>query len=660
MDKSLRRRVTLLFTIFMLVFFGVVAKLIWTIVIEGDELRAAVQEDKIVEAKLQADRGRIYERKGQLLAYTDTRYKISIRVKASDDIYKSPIRDIVEDIAPLVEMSESEIYTILENRGESKSVFIKYVEDRKVADKIRFTFHQQLGVDPEIERKYPNGKLASDILGMTKYSDDFRSVSGILGIEKEYNEELEGEDGYYRAEVDQNQIELVYTDPVNIAPVSGHDIYLTIDGVLQYHLEQALLDVFQEQDAISAHGLILNVKTGEVIAMASVPDFNPESRTLNIEDFDVYGERARLTENEILSRVPANDWIQYSYELGSPIKLLTAAIALENDLYTLETMFPDENAIKVGDRLIKSWYYPRMYRNLDLKESISISHNPAFVRMGLALGAETMYNYFDDFGLYSRTNIDLPGEVLGSFFDREGMENEVQLATTTFGQGNAYTPIQVAMALATLVNDGKLMEPHVVKAIKAEDGSVVYEAEPTVVRNVISPITSQQIREAMTYTVETGSGGAAKIDGLTVGGKTGTAQKPNPSGGYYDQKVVASFVAVAPMEDPEFLVYIIVDEPTESLFGSQVCGPVAKTVMEDVAEFYDLYSYDTDLEEYPVPSVVGLTVEEAKEVLEEEGFYGKVLALKEYDDDAIVSVQYPNAGSLRVHGKAILLELNID
>lgn len=660
MDKSLRRRVTLLFTIFMLIFFGVVAKLIWTIVIEGDELRAAVQEDKIMEDKILSDRGRIYERKGQLLAYNDTRYKISINIKDIQDFHESPIKEIVADIAPLVEMSENEIYNILEeNRGED-SAFITYVHDRKVADKLTFTFHQKLWVDAEVERKYPNGKLASDVLGMTRYDNVTKKIFGVYGIEAKFEEDLEGEDGYYRAEVDQNRIELVYTDPVNIQPVRGHDVYLTIDGVLQYHLEQALLDVFIEQDAISAHGLILNVKTGEIIAMASVPDFNPESRTINIEDFSVYGERAEMTNEEITSRIPANDWVQYSYELGSPIKLLTAAIALENDLYTLETMFPDENAIKVGDRLIKSWYYPRMYRNLDLKESISISHNPAFVRMGLALGAETMYNYFDDFGLYSRTNIDLPGEVLGSFFDREGMENEVQLATTTFGQGNAYTPIQVAMALATLVNDGKLMEPHVVKAIKAEDGSVIYEAVPTVVRNVISPITSQQIREAMTYTVETGSGGAAKIDGLTVGGKTGTAQKPNPSGGYYDQKVVASFVAVAPMEDPEFLVYIIVDEPTESLFGSQVCGPVAKTVMEDVAEFYDLYSYDTDLEEYPVPSVVGLTVEEAKKVLEEEGFYGKVLALKEYDDDAIISVQYPNAGSKRVHGKAILLELNID
>ncbi|MBN2795483.1 MAG: PASTA domain-containing protein [Clostridia bacterium] len=661
MDQLLRRRVLMILSIFLLIFMAVIGKLIWTLVFEGEDLRAVVQADKNYEAIIPSKRGSIFERKGQLLAYEDTHYKISIRINDGDDIYSDKIKAIVRDIAPLLEMSESEINEILANRSvNNRSVFIKYVEDRKIADKLRFTFHEQLGVDSVIERKYPNGYLASDILGYTLFSSELGKDYGQIGIEYMYERDLQGDDGFYRAEVDRNKIELVYSDPVLMPARDGDNIYLTIDGVLQYHLEEALKQVFIEQDAVAAHGLILNVKTGEILAMASFPNFNPETRALNLADEEAYVQRTEQKVDEINYYVFKNDWIQSVYDLGSPVKLLTAAIALENDLYTLDTKFQDRNMIIINGQPIKAWYYPRMIRDMDLREAIAQSSNPAFVEMGLKMGGDMFYDYFNDFGLYDITNIDLPFEIKGISFSREALENDINLANATFGQGSTYTPLQLAMALGSLVNDGNLMEPHVVKSIVTSSGETVYEAKPTVVRNVVSSITSQQIREAMRYTVENGSGSSAQIEGLSVGGKTGTAQKLAPDKTYYEDRAIASFVAVAPMEDPEYLVYILVDDPIENIFGSQVCGPIAKSVMEDVADMYDLYHYDSDTEMIVVPNVVGLTVKEAMEVLEKEGLYGKVQASRAYSEENIITVQYPAAESLKPKGKAILLEVTLD
>lgn len=665
MDKQIRNRIVLIFVIVILIFTGIIAKLAWINIVEGEKLREVVKAEKKHTETISAIRGRIFDRNGVLLAQSQYRYKITIDLKRFNNLsalntYEN-IDGFLQEMSALTGMSEEEIRQVMVDAiGENKrSIFLTYIEDRKVAQKLTLMNFRYglLWIDKQEERKYPNGTMASDVLGMVQYISD-SEIKGQMGVEYALNSQLTGIDGYYRAEVDSNNIELVHSTPEYLEPQNGNDVYLTIDSVIQYKVEKAIKKGFENEQALAVHGLVMDVKTGEILAMASYPNFNPETRKYALEDEELYAEQASITTNDIGSYILKNDFIQSAYELGSPVKLLTAAIALEYDYYTLDSKFKDMNVYMVDGTPIRCWYYPHLHKNMTLKKSIADSHNPAFVEMGLKMGVDLMYDSFSDFGLYDKTGINLPGETRNIPFTREQLKkSNVNLATTTFGQGGTYTPLQLVMALSSVVN-GDLMKPHIIKRIQQEDGVLVNETKPEIVRKVISEVTAQQIQEAMEYTVTDGSGKNININGLRIGAKTGTAQKINPTTNtYYEDRVMASFVAVAPIDDPEILIYILVDDPQVNLHGSDSAAPIAREIMEDVAHELNLYNMEDVVLDIEVPNVMGMTVKKARETLEEIGLYGSIRATDEYSDDSIVTKQIPNPGSKRAKGQSILMEV---
>lgn len=466
-----------------------------------------------------------------------------------------------------------------------------------------------------------------------------------------------GRDGWVETQSDSGDRELVYAERTEVPPEDGSDVYLTIDAVIQHYVEQALEAAFMEYQPKAAHAMIMDVNTGEILAMGSYPTFNPVDMSLvGMPEERMEGLTLEEQSTLVLS-VWNNDMVQSVYELGSTLKLMTAAIALEESVATPDTVFNEGNNIQVADRNIKCWKYPQSHGIETLTEAVGNSCNPVFVRLGQMIGKDRFYEYYTNFGLKEPTGIDLPAEAYPLTFPYERV-GETELATMTFGHGVSQTPIQVATAVSAIVNGGYLLEPHIVKRIVAEDGEVLYEAEREVKRQVISEITSQQMRTIMEYVVTDASGSAVQIPGYRIGGKTGTSEKV-VNGEYSGDKAIASFVAVAPIDDPQILVYVVVDEPQDEIYGSKVAGPLTRNILVDTLDYLEIEKdMNVGIEYYEVPDVIGMNLELARETITQAGMEVKVVTDKTYTDMDLVINQYPKGGSLRPVGSLILLEIN--
>lgn len=645
MESNIRNRITLLFFLMIGIMVIVVGRLAWINIYEGEVLRAEVEKEKDFQKIILPERGNILDRNGEVLAFSETEYMITINRK---DIDVKSLKYIVEEMAKIIPLSIDEINTILlEADATDEYVEIIRIRDRQMAQNLSNTYIQRIWVDEELVRTYPNGTLAANVLGYV------RENHGVYGLEAKYDLDLSGTEGLYMTETDGNKIELLYSDPVEIPVQNGLTITTTIDYIVQRHLEDALMTGFELHNPKAVHGVVMNVNTGEVLGMASYPTFDPTTNKLVGYDQEYLDS---LTEEEFTNLhfyTWKNRVVSDAYELGSTIKLITAAVALETGMFTPESTFNEGNSIQVADRLIKCWYYPNSHGLETLTEAVANSCNPVFVKIGQAVGEEVLYKYFTDFGLHDTTGIDLPSEVKGIHLslDRIG---PTELATMTFGHGSTQSIIQVANSVAAVVNGGYLLEPHVIKSIQNDSGNVLYESSRNVTKQVISEITSQQMREIMEFVVDGGSGSAVRTNGVRVGAKTGTSEKV-VNGEYSSDKAIASFLAVAPIDDPEILIYIVVDEPQDDIYGSKVAGPIANDVLQELVEYLGFTRVNEDEALYVVPNVVGLTYGEMAEVLGESEFTWSVEG--DYTEESIIKTQYPLPGSEVVKGTRILLQI---
>lgn len=590
-----RRRLLLLLTLLCLLFAALAVRLAYVQIGKGAELSAKAEDSWRRNIPYSAKRGEIADRNGSVLAYnitTPTVMAIPVQVKTPETTARS--------LAPLLGMSEE---TVLKAITKKQSIVRLQPGGRKItmekAQQIRDLALPGIVVAEDNKRYYPYGGLAAHILGFTGGYNQ-----GLTGVESKYESELSGMNGSVSYLSDAGGRLMPGSSEKYAAPKDGLNLTLTIDKSIQSIMERELDQAMARLQANSALSIAMNPKTGEILAMAARPGYDPAE----------YQE----VEAEVYNR---NLPIWMTYEPGSTFKIITLAAALEEKKVSLlHERFFDPGFVKVGGATLRCWKKGG-HGSQTFLQVVENSCNPGFVALGQRLGKETLFKYIRDFGFGTKTGIDLGGEENGILFKLSRV-GPVELATTSFGQGVSVTPIQQIAAVSAAINGGKLYKPYVAKSWTNPDtGEVVYTNEPEMVRQVISENTSKQVREALESVVANGTGGNAFIDGYRVGGKTGTAQKVI-NGRYSQNEHIVSFIGFAPADDPQIVVYTAVDNPQGIQFGGVVAAPIVRNIMKDALEYMKIpprkdqvakkYKYG-ETPVVTVPDLIGHTAQEIYE-----------------------------------------------
>ncbi len=578
-----------------LLFAALAVRLAYVQIGKGAELSAKAEDSWRRNIPYSAKRGEIADRNGSVLAYnitTPTVMAIPVQVKTPETTARS--------LAPLIGMSEE---AVLKTITKKQSIVRLQPGGRKItmekAQQIRDLALPGIVVAEDNKRYYPYGGLAAHILGFTGGYNQ-----GLTGVESKYDSELNGMGGSVSYLSDAGGRLMPGSSEKYVEPKDGLNLTLTIDKSIQSIMERELDQAMAKLQANSALSIAMNPKTGEILAMAARPGYDPAQ--YQEVDADVYNRNLPI-------------WM--TYEPGSTFKIITLSAALEENKVDLKNeRFFDPGFAKVGGATLRCWKRGG-HGSQTFLQVVENSCNPGFVALGQRLGKEALFKYIKDFGFGTKTGIDLGGEENGILFKLPRV-GPVELATTSFGQGVSVTPIQQITAVSAAINGGKLYKPYVAKSWTNPDtGEVVSTNAPQLVRQVISENTSKQVREALESVVANGTGGNAFIDGYRVGGKTGTAQKVI-NGRYSQNEHIVSFIGFAPADDPQIVVYTAVDNPQGIQFGGVVAAPIVRNIMKDALEYMQIpprqdqvakkYKYG-ETPVVTVPDLVGHTAQEIYE-----------------------------------------------
>lgn len=589
---TVRRRLYLSMIIGSMLFMALIGRLGYVQLGIGEQLSAKAEDSWRRNIPFAAKRGEIQDRNGVQLAYDISSPTVMAVPAQITDAAKS-----ARLLAAKLGMSEDKLLEML-----SKHQLIVKIqpEGRKIstekADEIRQLHLPGIFVAEDHKRYYPYGSLAAHVLGFTGIDSQ-----GLTGVELKYDEYLKGISGSVSFLADAAGRQMPGSMDQYAEPRNGLHLQLTIDKNIQTIMEREMDQAVLHYQPKSVIGIAMDPQTGEILAMASRPTFEPG----NYKQYasDIYNRNLPI-------------WM--TYEPGSTFKIITLAAALEEKKVDLHNdRFFDKGSIEVAGATLRCWKKGG-HGDQTFLQVVENSCNPGFVVLGQRLGKETLFDYINQFGFGRKTGIDLAGEATGIMF-KESQVGPVELATTAFGQGVSVTPIQQVAAVSAAVNGGKLFEPHVAKAwIHPETGEPVHEVKPKLVRQVISEETSKQVREALESVVAHGTGRNAYIDGYRVGGKTGTAQKAS-GGRYLSDEHIVSFIGFAPADDPKIVVYIAVDDPQGIQFGGLVAAPIVRNIMDDALRYLEIEprkeqvvkKYRPEFGEMPhmeVPDLIGMTV----------------------------------------------------
>lgn len=504
-------------------------------------------------------------------------------------------------------------------------------------------------------RDYPYGQFASHIIGHVS-----KDNHGLSGIESYLDKELRGvygrriivRDGANRAVPDS---EIRFNEPID-----GYEVTLTIDEVIQRYVEKATNQALVDNNAVSVTSIVMNPKTGEILAMASKPDFNPnEPQKILFDELQKQYNNAKTQEERsaVISNMWRNPSVNNVYEPGSTFKVITAATALEKNLVRSDEAFYDSGSVVVHDRTIKNWTSVP-YGRVDFRKATVESINTVFVEVGKRIGGPEFLKYIHAFGFGEKTGIEIPGEATGIIYSEKNLR-PVELANVSFGQGIAVTPIQMVTAASVIANDGKLIRPTLIKEIRTTDGDIVKRNEIEVVKNPISADTANKVMDIMESVGQAAV--RAQIDGYRVAGKSGTAQKP--INGKYGGAYIGSFVGIVPVEDPQLVVMTIVDQPrTGTIYGGAIAAPVVKNIMEYSLRYLGI-NPDGVEEEYEkqkitIPEIRNLSVKEASKLLDSKNLkYRSATTAVPVEDNQIVLDCFPKPGEKIAQGSEIILYL---
>lgn len=623
---SNKKRLKIALWFMMVLLLLLIARLVKVMVIDSEELenRAASQQTR--NTTLSATRGKILDSTGVVLARNATAYKVVIWPSSIKDDEKERV---AKELSSLLDMDYAKVLEKV-NANKQEIVLARQVE-RETVDKIE-SMKLGIGVGTAIDTKryYSSGSLFSQLLGFTNIDGE-----GQAGLEQKYEKYLAGKNGRMVTETDGKQNPLPYGVQEIIEATDGCDLILTTDAVMQSALEKACKEALEVNKAASVQGVIMDCTTGEIKAMTTQPDFDPNSPPRN--------------DMALLNSLMRNRVVTDSYEPGSTFKLITLSAALDSHTVNTGTGFYCDGGCTLNGERIKCWRSGG-HGSQTLYKAVQNSCNPSFVKMALSMGTETFYDYIYSFGFGSSTGSGITGESAGIVTHQKYI-TENTLARIGFGHSIAVTPLQLVTAVSAAVNGGKLMQPYVVDSIVAPDGTVVLKNEPKVVRRVISEETSALVRDIGESVVSEGSGKNAAIPGYRIGGKTGTAQKYGADGKIAQGKLIASFIGFAPADEPKYVCLILVDEPqVGTIFGSTVAAPFVKQVMEEVLR-YAGYLPEQASTSVTVPAVTDITVAEAKRELEKIG----LTATYQDDENEIVTAQVPIEGKSVQAGSGVLL-----
>lgn len=572
---TVRKRLLFLLIIFTIAFAGLTGRLVYIQIINSNVYLEKAMEQWTRDVKIPSKRGIIYDRNGKELAISATAYEILVN--------PADVEDKEAVAAAISEALQMDKAAVLEKINKPQAtVSIKKKVDAEIVKALREKELKGVIYNEDTKRFYPQRNFASYVLGFTSVDN-----AGQEGIEKTFDKYLSGFPGRNIKMTDAYGQELPDSESKYYEPQDGLNLVLTIDEVIQHFAEKAAENAYIEQKAKRVTAIVMDPKNGDILAMAVKGDYDNNDPRKPPEDLtNTWSTLTSDQQYNELMKVWRNPAVSDAYEPGSTFKIITTAAGLEEKVVTPTDRFYDNGYVIISGQRLKCWRSGRPHGAQSFVEGVQNSCNPVFIEVGQRLGEERFYKYIKAFGFGEKTNIKLLGEAPGILYTPSQM-GPVELATVSFGQGIAVTPIQLITAVSAVVNDGYLMEPRIAKKLVDNQGNTVHEFEPKVVRQVISKETSALTREILESVVSEGTGKSAYVAGYRIGGKTGTAQKAGVGG--YSGKYVASFVGFAPANDPKVVVLVVIDEPGGfSYFGGQIASPVVKSIISDTLRYLDV------------------------------------------------------------------------
>lgn len=610
---------------------------------------------RYVNSELDAERGEIYDQTGMVLAGNKTVYTLyaildeGYSKNASESLHVENLQETANQLSSVINMDSDQIYNILENGKENDRFQVEFSHagsalSTEQKDEIESLDLPGIYLTERPQRYYPNDKFASQVIGFTemKLNEETGEEEevGTYGVEGMYDEDLRGVNGSVSYKRDKYGYKLLNAEELIQSPEDGNDVYLTIDQKIQTFLEDAMTTVDEQYNPESIMAAVMDPKTGEVLAMSNRPSFDPNTKE-NIENW-------------------YNDVISSPFEPGSTMKIFTLSAAIEEGVYNgSDTYKSGRYRINENFRVIRDHNNGEGWGEITYNEGVQHSSNVAFAKiLWEQLGPDQYKDYLESFHFNRATGIDLNGEKVGQLSYTYPMEQ----ITTSFGQGSTFTPIQIMKAATALANEGKMVKPYVTsKIMDPKSKKALYEAETEYVGEPISADTAQQVKDLLesTVTSEEGTARRFQLENFSTFGKTGTAETPDPSGGYHSGRdsYVYSFIGMAPKEDPELMMYVAVEKPDlEGEYGSELTSYIYKTVMENSLHYLEIepdQSTDQTVEKIDLNSIYGQSTHEVVSRLEEQGMTVTVVGEGEEIDESI-----PKEGSSAYPNQHILLKTN--
>ena len=652
----------------LIIFLLLIIRLIWLQFVQGSDLKEQAYNQQTTDQIISTSRGTIYDSTGKTLAISTPTDTVTINPKkivgSNDEETKAKKEKVAKAFSEIFELDYNETLEKVNSTSNVQTIAKKVDKDK--IDKLKQWMETEkistgINIDEDTKRVYPYNNLASNLIGFCGTDN-----TGIQGIEDSWNSILQGTPGKITTSTDAIQEEIPDSNQTYIPAENGSDIVLTIDYYIQTVLEKHLKQAVVENNAESGTVVAMAPSTGDILGMACYPDYNLNTPfEPNTEELKTtWGTLDSKTQSDTLYNMWKNNVVSSPYEPGSPYKLITAATALEENITSEDVPndFYCNGSIEVADRNISCWTQAHKGAKT-LRQALQVSCNPSLIQLGQRIGAETLYKYYQAFGFFDKTGIDLPQEASSTYWDLEDVK-DVELATMSFGQRFTITPIQLVSAVSAIANDGILMKPRIVKQIINPETGTTTDIEPVQVRQVISKSTSERMRNLMKSVVDDGSGRLAKVEGYSIGGKTGTSE---PQAGREDEGYIASYVAIAPTEKPEICLLIAVHNPNPNNEGShqggQVCGPVVSQMLSEILPYLGLTSsnaqtstdtVEEDTSYATVPDIRNKTVTEAEKLLKQAGFTTKV-NISGDKNSTLVTDQTPKPGSSIPKGSIIVL-----
>lgn len=626
---KIKRKLVLLMVFAGLLLLLLALRLTQVMIIQGPELKAKAEVQWTRRQNLAAQRGKVTDRNGLVLAQSGTAYRVLANPPAiaADDRVR-----VATEVSEVLGLNYD---YVLERISDPKrlQVQLKRQVESAVIDQLEaLQLGNGISYTTDMKRYYPFGQLFTQLIGFTGIETE-----GQTGLEAEYNTYLAGTAGRNVIEVDRKNNPLSYGEQDYLAPIEGYNMKLTADSVTQSYLEKYLKQCYELNRASSVSGLIMNPNTGEILAISTYPSFD-----LNTPPRDMVTDLMSMSRARIVTD---------TYEAGSMFDIITAAAAIDAGATTQDSTFQCTGFKVFRLERVACWN-TEGHGSQTLSEALGNSCNLAMADLALATGINKFYDYIYNFGFGTETNVGIPSEDTGEVVHRKYIR-ESDLSRIAFGENISTTPIQMANAFCALINGGTLMQPYVVDNITATDGTVILKNEPTILRRVISASSSATIRSLLQSIATKGNGNNAQVLDYSVGGVTGVSRKFEEDGVTPSRmRVVASYLGFLPVNDPELVCMIVIDEPqVPYMEASSIAGYWVGKILNDLVQYYGILP-DTTTKTSTVPDITNMTARDAVYTLEQEGF--KAFAVPS-EDAAVVVSQYPAGKSVAPSGSIVIL-----